>query len=245
MGDNRLPEPIAIVGISHRFPGGASTNERFWELLSNPTATNLSRPPPAERLNLSKYYHPNHDQHGSTPVSAAYFLDEDPTLFDNSFFSISPLEAEAMDPQQRLLLETIFEASEGAGITLEQLRGSPCSVFVGVMTADYELIQYRDTEDISTYTATGTARPILANRISHFFDLRGQSTVIDTACSSSLVALHLAVQDIRSGNSKLAVVAGCNLMLGPDMFISESKLHMLSPTGTCKMWDSGADGKYS
>ncbi|KAK6836159.1 putative polyketide synthase [Apiospora arundinis] len=242
MGDNRLPEPIAIVGISHRFPGGASTNERFWELLSNPTATNLSRPPPAERLNLSKYYHPNHDQHGSTPVSAAYFLDEDPTLFDNSFFSISPLEAEAMDPQQRLLLETIFEASEGAGITLEQLRGSHCSVFVGVMTADYELIQYRDTEDISTYTATGTARSILANRISHFFDLRGQSTVIDTACSSSLVALHLAVQDIRSGNSKLAVVAGCNLMLGPDMFISESKLHMLSPTGTCKMWDSGADG---
>ncbi|TPX18368.1 uncharacterized protein E0L32_011743 [Thyridium curvatum] len=234
-------EPIAVVGIAHRFPGGASTPAAFWDLLQHPP-DNLSRPPPPERLNLSKFYHPNDDQHGSTPVSKSYFLNEDVTVFDAPFFAISPLEAEAMDPQQRILLETVYEASESAGIPLQRLRGSQCSVFVGVMTADYEHIQYRDPEDLSTYTATGTSRAVLANRISYFFDLRGQSTVIDTACSSSLVALHLAVQEMRAGNSDMAVVSGCNLLLGPDLYVSEAKLHMLSPTGTCKMWDAGADG---
>lgn len=199
-------EPIAIIGAAHRFPGGANTPSKLWWLLTS--GADLSRPPSASRLNLRKFQHTNGEHHGSTSVSASYFLEEDPGLFDAAFFSISPLEAEAMDPQQRLLLETVYEASEAAGVPLDRLRGSATSVFVGAMTGDYADIQARDSEDISNYTASGTSRALLANRISHAFDLSGASLCLDTACSSSLVALHLAVQDLRSGTSSMAVVAG-------------------------------------
>ncbi|KAF6805807.1 hybrid pks-nrps protein [Colletotrichum sojae] len=233
-------EPIAVIGLAHRFPGGASTPAKLWEVLTS--GRDLSREPPADRLNLAKFYDPNGEKHGSSNVTRSYFLSEDPRLFDTSFFNVSPLEAEAMDPQQRLLLETVYEAAESAGAGLDSLRGSRTSVFVGVMTGDYEAIQYRDTEDLSHYTASGTSRAILANRISYFFDLAGSSVCLDTACSSSLVALHLAVQDLRSGAADAAVVAGTNLIFAPDMYVSESKLRMLSPTGKCRMWDALADG---
>ncbi|KAG8160939.1 hypothetical protein KVR01_009203 [Diaporthe batatas] len=233
-------EPIAIIGLAHRFPGGATTPAKLWEVLNS--RRDLSRDPDKDRLNLQKFYNPNGEHHGSSNVTKSYFLDEDPRLFDTTFFNVSPLEAEAMDPQQRLLLETTYEAMESAGTPIERIRGSRCSVYVGVMTGDYETIQYRDTEDLSHYTASGTSRAILANRISYFFDLSGASICLDTACSSSLVALHLAVQDLRSGGAETAIVAGTNLIFGPDMYISESKLRMLSPTGKCQMWDAMADG---
>ncbi|KAI3392862.1 hypothetical protein diail_5037 [Diaporthe ilicicola] len=233
-------EPIAIIGLAHRFPGGATTPAKLWEVLNS--RRDLSREPDQDRLNLQKFYKINGEHHGSSNVTKSYFLDEDPRLFDTTFFNVSPLEAEAMDPQQRLLLETVYEAMESAGTPIEKVRGSRCSVFIGVMTGDYETIQYRDTEDLSHYTASGTSRAILANRISYFFDLSGSSICLDTACSSSLVAMHLAVQDLRSGTAETAIVAGTNLIFGPDMYISESKLRMLSPTGKCKMWDASADG---
>ncbi|KAF4830071.1 Hybrid PKS-NRPS synthetase lepA [Colletotrichum tropicale] len=233
-------EPIAIIGLAHRFPGGANTPAKLWEVLNS--RQDLSREPDPDRLNLQKFHNTNGEHHGSSNVTKSYFLDEDPRLFDTTFFNVSPLEAEAMDPQQRLLLETVYEATESAGTPIERFQGSRCSVFVGVMTGDYETIQYRDTEDLSHYTASGTSRAILANRISYFFDLSGSSICLDTACSSSLVAMHLAVQDLRSGAAETAVVAGTNLIFGPDMYISESKLRMLSPTGKCQMWDAMADG---
>ncbi|KAL5944639.1 hypothetical protein ACKVV1_003447 [Pyricularia oryzae] len=240
-------EPIAVIGLANRFPGGADTPARLWSILKDAAsagATDLSREPPPGRVSLRKFYHPDGDRHGRTPVGKAYFLSEDldPALFDASFFGISPLEAEAMDPQQRILLKTVYEASESAGMPLDKLKAANCAVYVGAMTANYAKLPTRDVEDVSTYMASGTSRAILANRISHFFDLRGPSVCLDTACSSSLIALHLACQDLRTGCADMAVVAGSCLILNPDMFISESKLHMLSPTGHCRMWDSSADG---
>ncbi|KAK2596713.1 hypothetical protein QQS21_006228 [Conoideocrella luteorostrata] len=233
-------EPIAIIGLAHRFPGGANDPSKLWALLNS--GRDISRAPSADRLCLRKFYHPDATRHGSSPVLKSYFLDEDPRMFDAGFFHISPLEAVAMDPQQRLLLETVYEATETAGIGLEKFRGSRCSVFVGVMTGDYYDLQARDPDDLSPYTASGASRAILANRISYFFDLSGTSICLDTACSSSLVALNLAVQELRNGISDTAIVAGSNLIFGPEMYITESKLHMLSPTGKCKMWDASADG---
>ncbi|KAK1977246.1 PKS-NRPS hybrid [Colletotrichum cereale] len=233
-------EPIAIIGLAHRFPGGANTPAKLWEVLNS--RRDLSREPESDRLSLEKFYNTNGEHHGNSNVTKSYFLEEDSRLFDTTFFNISPLEAEAMDPQQRVLLETVYEATESAGTPIERFQGSRCSVYVGVMTGDYDAIQYRDTEDLSQYTASGTSRAILANRISYFFDLSGSSICLDTACSSSLVAMHLAVQDLRSGTAETAIVAGANLIFGPDMYISESKLRMLSPTGKCQMWDAMADG---
>ncbi|KAK0644907.1 Hybrid PKS-NRPS synthetase lepA [Lasiodiplodia hormozganensis] len=233
-------EPIAIIGSSFCFPGGATTDSSFWELLKD--ARDIQKEPEPDRLNLGKFHHHDGDRHGCSPVTKSYFLDGDPRRSDAAFFSISPLEAEAMDPQQRMLLETVFEASESAGYTLDRLRGSDTSVHVGVMTNDYSDIQLRDMEDAAAYTSSGTARSLLANRISYFFDLKGPSMTVDTACSSSLVALHQAVCGLGAGDSSLAIVAGCNLILGPEVYIAESKLHMLSPTGRSRMWDADADG---
>lgn len=158
------------------------------------------------------------------------------TAFDGDFFGVKPVEAQAMDPQQRMLMEIVYEAMEASGLTLEGLMGSDTSVFVGVMCADYEALQLRDIDSMPTYFATGGARSILSNRISYFFDWHGPSMTIDTACSSSLVAVHQAVQALRSGESRIAVACGSNLILGPENYIMESKLHMLSPDGIGKMW---------
>jgi aspyridone synthetase (hybrid polyketide synthase/nonribosomal peptide synthetase) len=236
-----MKEPIAIVGSACRFPGGASSPSKLWDLLKDPK--DVLSEFDKERLNLSQFYNANGEHHGSTNVpNKSYCLTEDHRLFDASFFKVNPLEVDGMDPQQRFLLETVYEALESAGCTLEQIQGTLTSVFVGVMTGDFSDIQVRDTEVLPTYSATGTSRSILSNRISYFFDLKGPSVTLDTACSSSLVALHQAVQDLRSGDSKYAIVAGSNLLLDPTMYIAESKLHMLSPTSRSRMWDKDADG---
>jgi len=147
-----------------------------------------------------------------------------------------------MDPQQRLLLETIYEAIESAGLTLDQLKGSLTSVHVGSMTNDWSTLQLRDLETVPKYAATGTANSIISNRISYVFDLKGPSETIDTACSSSLVALHNAAQGLLCGDSDTAIVAGVNLIFDPSLFITESKLHMLSPDARSRMWDKAANG---
>ncbi|KAH7014517.1 uncharacterized protein B0I36DRAFT_299443 [Microdochium trichocladiopsis] len=233
-------EPIAIVGSSCRLPGGANSPSRLWELLETPR--NVVQQIPASRFNTEAFYHADSQHHGSTNVKHAYLLDEDPRGFDRDFFSINPKEAEAMDPQQRQLLETVYEGIESAGYSMQQLRGSSTAVFVGCMFYDYQYTAVRGIDSLPQYHATGTGSSILSNRVSYFYDWRGPSVTLDTACSSSLVALHQAVCALRSGEANMAVAAGSNLILGPEPFISESKLNMLSPNGRSFMWDSQADG---
>ncbi|KAK8024536.1 polyketide synthase [Apiospora rasikravindrae] len=236
-----MPEPIAIVGSACRFPGSVRSPSQLWRLLMEQRDALESLAP--QRLGVESFYDENPDHHGRTNVKGhAYLLQEDPRQFDASFFRISYKEAHAMDPQQRILLETVYEAFEAAGWPLDQIEGSETSVHVGCMTSDYHDMQMRDPETLSTYTATGTARSILSNRISYIFDLRGPSITLDTACSSSLVALHQAVQCIRNGEAHQAVVAGTTLLLDAAMWIAESNLHMLSPDSRSRMWDEGANG---
>ena len=233
-------EPIAIIGSSCRFTGDVTSPSKLWSLLSDPT--DLSKDVPSERFSIKGFYHEDGEYHGTTNSPKAYWLDQDHRAFDASFFSITPKEAEAIDPQQRMLLEVVYEALESADYTLQQYAGQKVAVFAGVMTADYDTLSQRDDLTASQYYATGNARSIISNRISYFFNFRGPSMTIDTACSSSLVALHQAVLSLRSGESTMACVTGANLMMTPEQFIVESSLHMLSPTGHCRMWDVNADG---
>ena len=235
-----LSEPIAIVGSSCRFTSTATSPAKLWELLLHPV--DLSREVPMTRFNATAFYHADGEYHGATNSTLGYWMDDDHWTFDAQFFNITPKEAEAMDPQQRLVLEVVYEALESAGCTLHTWAGRNVAVYAGLMTGDHEALSQRDDIFDSQYYATGNARSILSNRISYFFDFRGASMTIDTACSASLVALHQAVQSLRSGESQAAIVAGANLILTPEQFITESSLHMLSPTGRCRMWDASADG---
>lgn len=235
-----IAEPIAIVGSSCRFAGGATSPSKLWDILANPT--DLSRRIPSDRFNIDAFFHPDGEYHGTTDSSKAYFLAQDPRVFDAAFFNITPKEAEAIDPQQRMLLEIVYEALEASGYTLQQYSGEKVAVFAGLMTGDYDTLAQRDEINTSQYYATGNARSIVANRVSYFFNFRGPSMTIDTACSASLVALHQAVLSLRSGECGMACVTGANLILTPEQFIVESSLHMLSPTGHCRMWDVGANG---
>lgn len=235
-----LSEPIAIVGSACRFPGSASNPSKLWDLLREPC--DVGGEIPEDRFRVDGFYHPNSERHGTSNVKRGYFLTEDFRHFDTGFFNSNPREAEVLDPQQRILLETTYEAIEAAGYSLERIQGSKTAVYVGLMSGDSYETHLRDPDTIPQHLASGNARSILSNRISYFFDWKGPSMTIDTACSSSLVALHHAVQSLRIGEVETAVAAGANLMLGPEVFIAESKLHMLSPTGRSQMWDADADG---
>jgi acyl transferase domain-containing protein len=233
-------EPIAIVGSGCRFAGNVQSPSKLWDLLIDPP--DLTRDVPRIRFNPEGFYHPDGEYHGTTNSVKAYWLEQDHRVFDAGFFKISNKEVAAIDPQQRMLLEVVYEAMESAGYTLHQYADTNVSVFVGIMTADYDTLSQRDDLSASQYYATGNARSIISNRISYFFNFHGPSMTIDTACSSSLVALHQAVLSLRAGESVMACVAGANLMITPEQFIVESSLHMLSPTGKSRMWDADADG---
>ncbi|KAF2682692.1 hypothetical protein K458DRAFT_453848 [Lentithecium fluviatile CBS 122367] len=233
-------EPIAIIGIACRFPGGANTPSKLKDLIQSPY--DLSKTVPANRFDTTSFFHSDPSHHGTTNANKAYFLDEDIRNFDTAFFNVQASEADAMDPQQRLLMEVVYESLCNAGQKVEDTKGSNTAVYVGLMCDDWSQLTGRDWELTPTYAATGTSRAIFSNRISYFFDWHGPSMTVDTACSSSLVAVHQAVATLRSGESKMAVVAGTNLILSPGMWIAESNLRMLSPTGTSKMWDAAADG---
>ncbi|KAG5806456.1 hypothetical protein H9Q71_008972 [Fusarium xylarioides] len=237
MSDN---EPIAVIGSACRFPGDSSSPSKLWDLLKSPRDL-LTKVPP-NRYNADAFYHADSKHHGTTNVRHSYFLSEDPASFDNNFFNIQPGEAEAIDPQQRLLMEVVYQGLCASGQTIEGLRGSSTSVYVGVMCDDWNGILTRDLEVFPQYGATGMARSIMSNRISYFFDWHGPSMTIDTACSSSLVAVHQAIQTLRSGESEVAIAAGANLILTPGMYVAESKLSMLSPSGRSKMWDQDVNG---
>ncbi|KAI1293954.1 BcPKS5, polyketide synthase [Xylaria venustula] len=233
-------EPIAVIGMACRFPGGADSPSKLWELTQSPP--NLSKRIPADRFDVTGFSHQNGSHHGASDASHAYFIEEDVHKFDNSFFNIQPAEAEAIDPQQRLVMETVYDSLCDGGQTIEGLRGSNTAVYVGMMCDDWNQLSNRDWDIKPTYGATGESRAIISNRVSYFFDWHGPSMTIDTACSSSLVAVHQAVTALRNGECPVAIAAGANLILAPGMFIAESNLHMLSPTGSSKMWDQAADG---
>ncbi|BCS29676.1 putative hybrid PKS-NRPS biosynthetic cluster [Aspergillus puulaauensis] len=235
-----VEEPIAIIGSGCRFPGASSSPSRLWDLLREPR--DLSSKVPGDRFNADAFYHENGLNHGTSNTQKSYFLEEDVRCFDASFFNISANEAESIDPQQRILLESIYEALETAGQTLHGLEGSMTGVFCGLIYEDYASIMFRDLDALPRYTASGIARSIASNRASYFFDWHGPSVTLDTACSSSLVAVHLAVKALRDGECSMAIAAGTNIILAPNVYISESKLNMLSPTGHSRMWDGKADG---
>ncbi|GIZ41082.1 hypothetical protein CKM354_000439800 [Cercospora kikuchii] len=233
-----INEPIAVIGSACKFAGGSTSPSKLWSLLKEPK--DVSRR--IDRFRAENWHNENGHYHGASNVLDAYLLDQDCKGFDAQFFSISGNEADSIDPQQRVLLETVYEGIESAGLAMENLQGSSTAVYVGVMCDDYSDVVYNDGESIPKYAATGTARSILSNRVSYFFDWTGPSMTIDTACSSSLVGVHQAVQVLRSGESSLAVAAGSNLIFGPKMLIAESNLNMLSPTGKSRMWSEDADG---
>nr|A0A2Z5XAL7.1 RecName: Full=Hybrid PKS-NRPS synthetase phm1; Short=PKS-NRPS phm1; AltName: Full=Phomasetin biosynthesis cluster protein 1 [Pyrenochaetopsis sp.]BBC43184.1 PKS-NRPS hybrid [Pyrenochaetopsis sp.] len=234
-------EPIAIIGSACRFPGGADTPSKLWELLKEPRDL-LQKVPEKRRWHSEAFYHKDPEHHGTSNVSSSYFLDDDPASFDNTFFNIQPSECEAIDPQQRMLMETVYDSVCSAGQTIDGLRGSSTAVYVGMMCDDWSAILTKDAESIPQYSATGMGRSIMSNRISYFFDWHGPSITLDTACSSSLVAVHLAVQALRNGDCGTAIAAGVNLCLSPGMYIATSNLHMLSEGARSRMWDKDVDG---
>ncbi|KAK2877269.1 putative PKS/NRPS-like protein biosynthetic cluster [Arthroderma sp. PD_2] len=233
------PEPIAIVGTACRFSGSASTPSKLWELLCDPR--DIASKPPANRFNIDSFYHPNASNPTTTSTTESYFLSEDVMEFDASFFNIAKKEALSLDPQQRMLLEVVYESLEAAGLRLEALRGSATGMFCGVMNSDWEGIMALG-RTVPQYASIGMARNNLANRVSYFFDWNGPSMSIDTACSSSMVALHEAVTALRLGECTASAVAGVNLILSPNFYVTASNLQMLSPNGRGRMWDAQADG---
>jgi len=234
-------DPIAIVGIGCRFPGGAKDPASFWRMLCAGVDAVTEIPP--GRWNIESYYDPAPGRPGKTNSRWGGFV-EDIASFDPAFFSISPREAESMDPQQRLLLQTAWEAMEDAGHVLPEGSPSPVGVFVGISTNDYSMLQstIHDFSAIDILTTSGGVSSIAANRLSYCFNLSGPSVAVDTACSSSLVALHLACRSLNSGECRAALVGGVNALLGATTFISFSRMSMLSPDGRCKAFDAAANG---
>jgi myxalamid-type polyketide synthase MxaE and MxaD len=234
-------EPLAIIGIGCRFPGGTNSPEALWRLVAQGGDAITEVPP--ERWSLEELYDPDPVAAGKTSTRWGGFIDG-VDAFDASLFGIAPREAAQMDPQQRILLETAWDALEHAGQAPDRLKGTETGVFVGVHShsIDYCLMQYADPTSLDAFSSTGTAHNFLSGRLSYLFDLRGPSLAVDTACSSSLVAVHLACQSLRAGESTMAIVAGVNLMLTPAFTVAASRMHMLSPDGRCKAFDARANG---
>jgi hybrid polyketide synthase/nonribosomal peptide synthetase ACE1 len=211
--DSKPSEPIAVVGSACRFPGGCNSPSELWKLLEKPR--DVLKRIPKERFNIDAFYHADPTHHGTTNVQHSYLLEDDPSKFDASFFNIPPKEAESIDPQQRLLMETVYDSLCSAGLPMEDLQGTKTAVYVGMMCDDWSAMVQKDIDALPMYAGTGTARSIVSNRLSYFFDWHGPSMTIDTACSSSLVAVHEAVRVLRSRESNVAIAAGTNLILSP------------------------------
>jgi myxalamid-type polyketide synthase MxaE and MxaD len=231
-------EPIAVVGIGCRIPGGEGPGG-FWRMLE--AGVDAITEIPADRWDVDAHFSPDPGAPGKMNTRWGSFL---PAVdgFDAAFFGIAPREATTMDPQQRLLLEVVWEALEDAGQDVDRLAGSATGVFVAAYNSDYARLQFAHRDSIDAYTGSGTAHSIASGRISFFFDLQGPSVTVDTACSASLTAVHLACQSLRSGESNMALAGGASLILGPEPAISMSKWGMLAKDGRCKAFDARADG---
>ncbi len=234
-------EPIAIVGIGCRLPGRANDPEAFWRLLE--AGEDAITEVPADRWSLRRFHDPEPSRPGKSYSRWGGFI-EGIDRFDPQFFGISPREAARMDPQQRLLMEVAWEGLEDAGFCLERISGSRTSVFVGISSFDYSVLEtsFRDRGEIDVYSNTGGSLSIAANRISYGFDFRGPSAAVDTACSSALVAVHLACRSIWQDGCPMALAGGVNALLLPDWYVGFCRMGMLSPEGRCRAFDARAGG---
>lgn len=233
-------EPVAIIGVGCRMPGGVDSPAAFWEVLAKGVDAIEEVPP--SRWDADAFYDPRPDTPGKANTKWGGFV-SNIDQFDAAFFGISPREAVGMDPQQRMLLEVSWEALEDACVRADLLNGSLTGVFAGLSTNDYAVLLSRYDETLGdAYSGTGLARSVASGRLSYFLGLRGPNLSIDTACSSSAVAIHLAAQSLRQGECRLALAGGVNAILVPQVTVTLSQAHMLSGDGRCKAFSESADG---
>jgi len=235
-------QPIAIIGLGCRFPGGCDSPASFWDLMAG--GADGIVPVPAERWNSEKFFDADEQMPSRMYIQAGGFLRSRIDQFDSQFFGLSPREAALLDPQQRLLLEVAWEAMEDAGLVVEKLAGSSTGVYIGGLALDNMVTQLHpdNLHTVGVHTAVSTMMTMLSNRLSYTCDMRGPSMTIDPACPSSLVAVPQACQAIWNGECQQALVGGVNVMHRPEYLVVLCKGGFLARDGRCKSFDDLADG---